>query len=125
MKPFEIITNLMVIATLVYLSFILTLAGWLAALWKDQAVTLLPEQRGRKWPLWTQIGIIVLGLLLCIPLFYFLWLPLVTLTADVRLWLRILGLIIYLAGCTFTLWARRTLGKMWGISIQPECETAR
>jgi protein-S-isoprenylcysteine O-methyltransferase Ste14 len=116
MKTFEILTNSIVIASLVYLSFILTLADWLSALLKDQAVTLLPEHRGRKWPLWTQIGIIVLGLLLCIPLFYFLWIPLLTLTADVRLGLKISGLIIFLAGCTFTLWARRTLGKMWGIS---------
>ena len=116
MKTFEIITSIIVVTILVYLSFILTLADWLTALWKGQAVTLLPEQRGRKWPLWTQIGIVVLGLLLCIPLFYFLWIPLVALTADVSLLLKILGLMIYLAGCTFTLWARRTLGKMWGIS---------
>jgi protein-S-isoprenylcysteine O-methyltransferase Ste14 len=116
MKTFEIITNIIVIAILVYLSFILTLTDWLAALVKGQAVTLLPEQRGRKWPLWTQIGIVLLGLLLCIPLFYFLWIPMVALAADVRLLLRILGLMIFLAGCTFTLWARRTLGKMWGIS---------
>jgi protein-S-isoprenylcysteine O-methyltransferase Ste14 len=116
MKTFDLITNIIVIASLVYLSFILTLADWLAALGRDQAVTLLPEQRGWKWPLWTQIGMVALGLLLCIPLFYFLWIPLATLTAGESLLLKILGLIIYLAGCTFTLWARRTLGKMWGIS---------
>ena len=27
-----------------------------------------------------------------------------------------IGLVLYLAGCAFVLWARRTLGKMWGIS---------
>jgi protein-S-isoprenylcysteine O-methyltransferase Ste14 len=116
MKTFEIVTNIIVIAILVYLSFILTLADWLAASMKGQAVALLPERRGRKWPLWTQIGMVVLGLLLCIPLFYFLWIPLVSLADGVRLWLSILGLVIYLGGCFFTLWARRTLGKMWGIS---------
>jgi protein-S-isoprenylcysteine O-methyltransferase Ste14 len=116
MKTFEIAAAVIVIASLVYVSFVLTLADWLAALRRGQAVTLLPERRGRTWPLWTQIMMVVLGLLLCVPLFYFLWIPIVKLPGTIRLILGIGGLVVYLAGCTFVLWARRTLGRMWGIS---------
>ncbi len=116
MNIFIIFTNIIVIASLVYISFILTLGDWLAALIKGQAVTLLPERQGRKWPLWTQIAMVILGLLLCFPLFYFLMRPLIAFSPETRFWLRIAGLIIYLAGSTFMLWARRTLGRMWGIS---------
>lgn len=105
-----------VILTLIYLSFVLTLAEWLAALRKGQAVTLLPERKGGAWPLWTQIAMVLLGLLLCVPLFYFLWIPLFKLSASTAHILDIVGLVIYLAGCAFVLWARRTLGKMWGLS---------
>jgi len=105
-----------VILTLIYLSFVLTLAEWLAALRKGQAVTLLPERKGGAWPLWTQIAMVLLGLLLCVPLFYFLWIPLFKLSASTAHILDIVGLVIYLTGCTFVLWARRTLGKMWGLS---------
>jgi len=30
--------------------------------------------------------------------------------------LNLTGLVIFLCGCAFVLWARRTLGKMWGLS---------
>jgi len=116
MTTFDWIAAAIVIVSMIYLSFILTLADWLAALRKGQAVTLLPEREGRKWPLWTQIGIIILGLVLCVPLFYYLWIPLVRLSVSTAHVLDIVGLIIYLAGCAFVLWARRTLGKMWGLS---------
>jgi uncharacterized protein YqfA (UPF0365 family) len=42
-KTVEIITAVIVIASLVYVSFVLTLADWLSALRKGQAVTLLPD----------------------------------------------------------------------------------
>ena len=116
MTTFDWIAAAIVIVSMIYLSFILTLADWLAALRKGQAVTLLPEREGRKWPLWTQIGIVFLGLVLCVPLFYYLWIPLVRLSVSTAHVLDIVGLIIYLAGCAFVLWARRTLGKMWGLS---------
>jgi protein-S-isoprenylcysteine O-methyltransferase Ste14 len=116
MTTFDWIAAAIVIVSMIYLSFILTLADWLAALRKGQAVTLLPEREGRKWPLWTQIGIVILGLVLCVPLFYYLWIPLVRLSVSTAHVLDIVGLIIYLAGCAFVLWARRTLGKMWGLS---------
>jgi protein-S-isoprenylcysteine O-methyltransferase Ste14 len=83
---------------------------------KGQAVTLLPQRKGGNWPLWTQIALVILGLALCVPLFYFLWIPLFKIPVNTGRVLDILGLFVFLAGCAFVLWARRTLGKMWGLS---------
>ena len=116
MKTFEIIAAIIVIVSLVYVSFILTLADWLVALRKGQAVTLLPERNGRKYPFWVQIAMVILGLILCAGMFYFLWIPLFSLSIKTSFIMDVIGLILYLAGCVFMLWARRTLGKMWGIS---------
>ncbi len=116
MKIFEVVIAVVVIASLVYVSFILTLGDWFAALRKGQAVTLLPERRGRNWPLWTQAAMVLLGLVLAAALIYFLWIPIVRLPAAPRLILDIAGLVIYLGGCAFMLWARGTLGRNWGIS---------
>jgi protein-S-isoprenylcysteine O-methyltransferase Ste14 len=116
MAVFNWITAVVVIAGLVYLSFVLTLAGWFSALLKGQAVTLLPERKGRTWPLWTQAAIVLLGMVLCAGMFYFLWIPLFAIPAKIALVLDVTGLVLYLAGCALVLWARRTLGRMWGIS---------
>jgi protein-S-isoprenylcysteine O-methyltransferase Ste14 len=116
MATFNWVTAIIVIVSLVYLSFVLTLADWLVALRKGEAVTLLPERRGRAWPLWTQVAIVLLGLVLCGGMFYFLWIPLFAIPAPTALVMKIVGLVLYLAGCAFVLWARRTLGEMWGIS---------
>src|SRR5512137_2124853 len=77
MAVFDWIIAGIILVVVVYLSFVLTLADYLVALKKGQAVTLLPERRGGTWPLWTQIAIVILGLALCVPLFYFLWIPLI------------------------------------------------
>jgi len=45
-----------------------------------------------------------------------LWIPLFTIPVVASFDLKVIGLILYLAGCVFVLWARRTLGKMWGLS---------
>ena len=116
MSIFNWIAASIVIVTLIYVSFVLTLADWFAALRKGQAVTLLPERGGRKWPLWTQVAMIILGLALCIPFFYYGWIPLFQVSSNVALTLGMIGLVLYLAGLIFVLWARRTLGKYWGIS---------
>ena len=113
---FDWIAASIVIVTLIYVSFVLTLADWFAALRKGQAVTLLPERAGRKWPLWTQVAMIILGLALCIPFFYYGWIPLFQVPPNAALTLGVIGLVLYLAGLTFALWARRALGKYWGVS---------
>jgi protein-S-isoprenylcysteine O-methyltransferase Ste14 len=116
MNIFNWIAASIVIVTLIYVSFVLTLADWFAALRKGQAVTLLPERGGRKWPLWTQVVIIIIGMGLCIPLFYFGWIPLFNLPSNTAFTLGMIGLLLYLVGLIFMLWARRTLGKYWGLS---------
>ena len=116
MAIFDWIAAGIVIVSMIYISFALTVADWLAALRKGQAVSLLPERGGRKYPLWMQIALMVVGLLICIPLFYYGWVPLFKIAGNTKTILKVVGLIIYLAGFGFTLWARRTLGKYWGLS---------
>ena len=116
MRIFEIIADSIVILSLIYVAFILTLADWLNALRRGQAVSLLPERAGRSYPFWAQIGLILLGLALFAAMAYFLWIPLGSLPGQTAFILSVLGLVVYLAGCAFMLWARRRLGKMWGIS---------
>ncbi len=116
MTTFDWIAAVLVIISLIYISFVLTVADWLVALRKGQAVSLLPERGGRKWPLWMQIALMVIGLLICVPLFYYGWVPLFRVHGNLAIPLKTIGLVVYLAGLLFTLWARRTLGKYWGIS---------
>lgn len=116
MAPFDWIVAGIVLIVLIHISFVLTLADWFMALKKGKAVTLLPERKGGTWPLWSQAGIVLLGLVLCVPLFYFLWIPLIKLSFTTGRILDLIGLGLYLAACAFILWARRTLGKMWGLS---------
>ena len=120
MTIFDWIAASIVIITLIYVSFVLTLVDWFAALRKGQAVTLFPERGGRKWPMWTQVAMIILGLVICIPLFYFGWIPLFHASPNTKLALGVIGLFLYLAGLTFVLWARRTLGKYWGLSTSQQ-----
>jgi len=120
MKTFEIITDVIVILSLVYVSFVLTLADWLAALRKGQAVSLLPERDGRKYPFWAQAGLVIVGLAIFAAMAYFLWIPLFSPSIQAAFLLDVLGLVLYAAGCLFMLWARRTLGKMWAISTSQQ-----
>lgn len=116
MSTFDWIAACIVVISVLYLTFALTVPEWMAALQKGQAVSLLPERKGGKRPLWIQVAILILGLLLCVPLFYYGWVPLINLSPATRQLASVLGLLIYVLGMSFLLWARRTLGKNWGIS---------
>jgi protein-S-isoprenylcysteine O-methyltransferase Ste14 len=120
MKIFEIIANAVVMLSLVYVCFGLTLADWLAGLRKGQAVSLLPERNGRNYPIWAQVGLVGLGLAIFAAMAWLLWIPLLFLPNPTLQFLAVLGLILYAAGCIFMLWARRSLGKMWGISTSQQ-----
>ena len=120
MKIFEIIADILVILSLVYVSFVLTLADWLVALRKGKAVSLLPERGERKYPFWAQVGLVILGLGIFAAIAYFLWIPLFSISSQIAFFLGVLGLILYAAGYLFMLWARRTLGRMWGISTSQQ-----
>jgi len=116
MSAFDWIVAGIVVLSMIYISFVLTVAQWLTAVRKGQAVTLLPARKGGNWPLWTQIALLIVGIALCIPLFYYGWVPLIPISTNTDRILDIIGLVVYLAGLMFTLWARRTLGKYWGLS---------
>jgi protein-S-isoprenylcysteine O-methyltransferase Ste14 len=120
MSSFHVIAAGIVVVSLVYVSFVLTLAGWLEALRAGQAVSLLPARAGRPWPIWTQIALVLLGLALFAGLAALLWVPLFAVPQKIALLLGAAGLCLYLSGCAFMLWARRALGKMWGISTSRE-----
>ena len=116
MTAFDWIVAGIVVIGVFYITFVLTVPEWLATVQKGQAVTLLPARKGGNWPLWAQVFILAVGIALCIPLFYYGWIPLISISTSAMLILDILGLTFFLAGLGFTLWARRTLGKYWGIS---------
>jgi protein-S-isoprenylcysteine O-methyltransferase Ste14 len=116
MSAFDWIVAGIVVIGVFYVSFVLTVREWLAAVQKGQAVTLLPARKGGNWPLWAQIILLIVGIALCIPLFYYGWVPLISISTNTARILDIIGLIVYLAGLGLTLWARRTLGKYWGLS---------
>jgi protein-S-isoprenylcysteine O-methyltransferase Ste14 len=116
MSTFDWIAACIVIISLLYLTFVLTVPEWMAALRKGQAVSLLPERKGGKRPVWIQVAILILGLLLCVPLFYYGWVRLIQLAPATKQITSVLGLVIYMLGMSFLFWARRTLGKNWGIS---------
>ncbi len=116
MAIFDWIAAAIVIVTIIYIGFVQTVGGWIIALRKGQAVTILPERAGRKWPLWIYTSILIFEFALLVLFFYFGWIPLFTLSHVTARVLGIIGLIIYLLGFVFAEWARQTLGKYWGIS---------
>ncbi len=116
MALFNWIAAIFAITVLVYVSFVLTLRDYIVALRKGEAVTMLPERGGRKLSFGAQIAMVLLGLVICAAILYFLWIPILALSAGAALTLKIIGLALFTGGCLFVLWARRTLGKMWAIS---------
>ena len=116
MGPFDWIVAAALLTSMIYLSFVQTVGGWISALRKGQAVSLLPEGQGRKRPAWLQILFVLLGLAILLPLWYFLWIPLVPLPLRMARSLQAIGLVLYLAGFALVEWGRRTLGRYWGIS---------
>ncbi len=116
MNLLDWIAVMVVISSMFYLTFILTLPEWLAGLRKGEMVALLPEMKGQRHPIWVQIAILMLGLVLCVPFFYYLWTPILYIPETAAQAFEIIGLIVYLTGFGFMFWARRTLGKHWGLS---------
>jgi protein-S-isoprenylcysteine O-methyltransferase Ste14 len=117
---FEWIAAAIVIGSMLYLTFALTVPEWLDARKKGHGVSLLPERGGRHYPMWVQVAMMALGLALCVPLFYYLWVPFWSFSESTGTILGVVGLTIYLCGFGFMLWARRTLGKNWGVSTSLE-----
>jgi protein-S-isoprenylcysteine O-methyltransferase Ste14 len=117
MEGFTWLINIVVILGMAYLIFAMALAGWLSGLRRGEAVTLLPEQGSRSRNLGLQSAIAAVSLVLCGALIYLLWIPVpISLSPRADFFLRILGLGLFVAGTLLVLWARKTLGRMWGLS---------
>ncbi len=116
MTLFDWIVAAFILVSASYLSFVQTAGAWILALRRGEAVNLLPGRQGRNWPLWAQISFMLLGLVLFVLLYYFLWIPLFPLPQPIKWILTIVGLILYIAGFLFVEWGRHTLGKFWGLS---------
>ena len=116
MSAFDWVAAISIIISMLYLTVILTIPEWITALRKGQEVSLLTGRKGGNWPLWAQVAMLFLGLLLCVPLFYYGWTPFLALPSATKQFLSVLGLVIYVLGMGFVLWARHTLGKNWGLS---------
>ncbi len=125
MDAFDWFAAGLVLVTLIYVSFALTLREWLIAMQHGEAVALLPERGGRRWPMWTQVLMVVIGLAICVPFFYFLWIPVVVIPDPPGRALGIAGLVLYLLGLGLTLWARSTLGRNWGVSTSAQVKLLR
>jgi protein-S-isoprenylcysteine O-methyltransferase Ste14 len=109
-----------VIGSMIYLSFILTVPEWLAAFGKGKAVSLFPERKGGAWPVWSQLALLVIGFGILFVLLAYAWFPIITLTNSTAKILKTLGSLIYISGFGFLLWARQTLGKNWGLSTSAQ-----
>ena len=116
MQALETITNWLVIAGAIILLGVI-LASWLASYRAPKAAPV----RSGDWffilPVWAQI---VSGLVACV-LFAYLgyrsWIPLPLAVSPDRgvIW-RIVGLALFLVGWVLVLWARWTLGALYGVS---------
>ena len=121
MPFFDWIVNAVVIAGLAYLSLVMALAGWVGGLRRGEAVVMLPVRGSRSTVLAAQLGLVVVGLLLAVVLLLWLWVPLpLPLPAALALILEVVGLALFVVGAAVTLWARQTLGRMWGLSTSRE-----
>jgi protein-S-isoprenylcysteine O-methyltransferase Ste14 len=98
----------------------MALAGWFAGLRRGEAVTLLPQQDGRSgWG--AQLALVIAGLAISVVLLVWLWIPLpLSLEASATRVLSACGLALFITGALFIIWARSTLGRMWGISTSRE-----
>ena len=69
------------------------------------------------WPQWAQIVGGLLGSALLAGIAYWLWIPLpVTVPPEIETIMRVLGLALFLPGSAVVLWARWTLGTLYGVS---------
>lgn len=119
MQAFDWAALLLVLAPLLYVSTI-SVAGWGAALRRGEAVTLVPPRAGRPVSLPAQGAVIVLAIVLFVALLHVGWIPLFALPPPWPRVLAAIGLVLYLGGVAVVLWARRTLGKNWGVSSYRE-----
>jgi len=93
------------------------LVGWLLSYRDMKTAPVGPGKWMFALPAWVQIGGGLTITALLAYLGYVLWVPLpFTVSADALRILRIVGLGLFLVGVFLVLWARWTLGAMYGVS---------
>ena len=120
------IVDIVVIIGMAYLIFAMALVGWIAGLRRGEAVTLLSQQGSRTRNLALQIGVGIVSLGVCVVFVYILWIPIpLKVLSRSHSFLQITGLGLFVAGTVLVLWARHTLGRMWGLSTSREVKLLR
>lgn len=115
------LVHVVVIADMGYLVFVMALAGWFAGMRRGEAVTLLPEQHTQIRTVWLQVAIVAISLGVTAGLIYVLWIPVpLRLASGVSVTIAPIGLALFILGTLLIVWARRCLGRMWGISTSRE-----
>ena len=116
MTTLDWIAATIVVGSMCYLTFALTFPQWVQLVRKGEGVALWPQRADRPVAWWKQGVMILVGVGLGVGLFYYLWQPVVRLSGPRTSGVRIAGLALYSAGFAFMMWARKTLGRNWGIS---------
>ena len=116
MTTFDWIAAATIIGSMLYLSLVLTLPQWMQAVRKGEGVALWPQREDRQVSWWKQALMMLVGIGMGWLLFRYLWFPFVRYPESWGIVIRIVGLSLYLDGFVFMMWARRTLGRNWGIS---------
>ena len=115
------IVDIVVILGMAYLIFAMALAGWIAGLRRGEAVTLLTEPGSTARNLALQIGVGIVSLGVCAALACLLWIPIpLNVSSRNHSFLQIISLGLFVVGTVLVLWARQTLGRMWGLSTSRE-----
>ncbi|MBN1536486.1 MAG: isoprenylcysteine carboxylmethyltransferase family protein [Anaerolineales bacterium] len=118
---FNLIVDIIVILEGAYLSFAMALAGWIAGLKGGEAVTLVKTRDGNPRGMAAQMFLAAAAIIMTAVLFYSLWIPITgNLSEENKTICKGVGLVLFALGVLFTLWARQTLGRMWGISTSRE-----
>lgn len=108
-----------IVATLSVGLLATVMIGWLFSYRDTKAAPVGPGKWIFALPAWAQItgGLAIIALLAYLG--YLLWIPLpLAVPAGVLEILRLVGLALFLAGVLLVLWARWTLGAMYGVSYR-------
>jgi protein-S-isoprenylcysteine O-methyltransferase Ste14 len=118
MSTFETAIDLLFIAGMVIL-VLMVLVGWLMYSRKARA----QQTRvvgANSWlfsaSVWSKVLVTLVSLAVSLYVGYLLWKPFVDVLPGISPILRVVGLVLFLAGDFVIIWARWTLGRNWSVS---------